>query len=154
VQDERSAKRGASGQHKRGKPRDEEVLSPVDLAAFERGQTLKRYVRAAAAMNELYDDVAIAERVRVQRGTVGKWWTGATPKGETLFRLADATGLSADELLRFLYSDGPPPSLPASGPSGLRSGVRQAQAHPDDEAPDTPEPSPPRPRRDDGEERG
>jgi transcriptional regulator with XRE-family HTH domain len=130
------------------------VLSPVDMAALERGQTLKRYVRAAAAMHELYDDVAIAERVGVQRGTVGKWWTGATPKGDTLFRLADATGLAPDELLRFLYSDGPPPSLPASGLAGLRSGVRWAEGRPDDEALDRPAQSPKRPPRDDEAGRG
>ena len=92
------------------------MLSPVEAAALDRGQILKRYVRAAAALQGLYDDIR---------------------------RLAEVTELSFDELTRFVYLGGPPPRLPeASGPAGLREGVRRAEERPDDEAPDTPAPSP------------
>lgn len=113
----------------------------MEAAALDRGQILKRHVRAAAAMNELYDDTALAHATDVGRGTVLDWWRGAKPKGETLFRLADATGLSADELTRFLYSDGPPPSLPEAGSpvaSSVQEGLRRDQERQQPGAPDMP----------------
>lgn len=94
------------------KVRDGEVLSPAEVAAFERGQDLKRYVRAAAALVGMYDDTAIGRAVGRTRIAVGKWWTGAKPEPDAVRAIADATGLSVDELGRFIYYDGPPPHLP------------------------------------------
>ncbi len=115
------------------------MLSPIEAAALARGQALKRYVRAAAALNDLYDDVALAEKVGVQRGAVSGWWSGARPSPDTLGRLAMATGLSTDELTRFVYYDGPPPALPvhpdSPAMSGVREGLRRDESHPEDEAP-------------------
>ena len=104
-----NAKSGARGHH----PDTEgEVLSPVEAAAFSRGQALKRYVRAAAAMQGLYDDVALANATKVKRGTVRGWWVGAQPSPVTIQRLAAATNLDLDELVAFVHFDGPPPHLP------------------------------------------
>jgi hypothetical protein len=127
------------------------VLSPAEAAALDRGRTLKRYVRAAAALKDLYDDTAIGEAVAVNRGAVKGWWMGAQMKPDTIRRLAQATDLSFDELTRFVYLAGPPPMLPQpSGPAGLREGARRAEARPDDEAPDRPARSRRRPPRDGG----
>lgn len=135
---------GARRQHKGG-----DVLSPQEI----RGQLLKRYVRAAAALSELYDDVALGEAVGRNRAAVGNWWRGARPEPEVLFRLAEVTGLSTDELTRFVYSDGPPPSLPEAGSpvaTSVQEGLRRDRRRPQPEAPGTPAPSP-RPRsRDSG----
>src|SRR4051812_46529325 len=103
MQNERS---GARKQRRRTK-RDEEVLSPIEAAARARGQILKRYVRAAAALNDLFDDASLAAEIGIGRGAIAGWWRGAQPSGEAIFRLANVTGLSPDELTRFVYSDGP-----------------------------------------------
>lgn len=84
------------------------MISPMEL----RGMEFKRYVRAAAALVDLFDDTAIATALGLSRNTVGRWWSGAQPEPETLGQLADVTGLSRDELSRFTYYDGPPPHLP------------------------------------------
>lgn len=88
------------------------MLSTAEMAAFGRGQDLKRYVRAAAALVGLYDDVAIAAEIGRTRNAIGRWWTGVRPEPEALDRVARATGLSTDELTRFVYYNGPPPTLP------------------------------------------
>lgn len=90
------------------------MLSPAEAAAVARGLQLKRYIRAAAAMQGIYDDAALGEAVRVHRRTVAGWWQGSRPSPETLRQLAEATGLQVDELGRFIYYDGPPPHLPGS----------------------------------------
>jgi hypothetical protein len=126
------------------------VLSPIEAAALLRGQILKRVVRAAAALNDLFDDVALGDAVGVGRGAVGRWWVGAQPSGPTIFRLASVTGLSPDELTRFVYFDGPPPTLPAAGSpvaSSVQEGLRQDQELQQREDPGMPQPSPkPQPR--------
>lgn len=126
------------------------MLSAQELAALVRGQVLKRVIRAAAALNDLFDDVALARAVRVGRGAVNGWWKGAKPNGATIVDLARATGLSADELYRFLYADGPAPTLPAPGSpveSSVREGLRLDQQRPLPGGPDRPGRSPrPRPR--------
>jgi transcriptional regulator with XRE-family HTH domain len=76
-------------------------------------------------MNDLYDDASLGEAVGVGRGAVAGWWHGAKPSGVTIYRLADVTGLSPDELTRFVYSDGPPPALPLS-PSEADEARRRA----------------------------
>lgn len=84
---------------------------------YETGdRALKRLVRAAAALSELYDDTAIAEATGVNRGAVKGWWDGARMQPPTIQRLADATGLSAAELTSYLYFDGPLPRLPGECP--------------------------------------
>lgn len=100
------------------------MLSATEAAALGRGADFKRFVRAAAAMRDLFDDVALAEEVGVGRGAVRGWWMGAQPSPETLGRLARATGLSTDELARFVYYDGPPPSLPVHPDSAATSAAR------------------------------
>lgn len=127
-----------SGARAHRKRRDEEVLSAQEVRAQNRGQLLKRYVRAAAALRGMYDDKAIAAAVGRGRGAVGAWWTGSRMEPDTIMRLADVLGLSFEELSRFVYGDGPPPRLPASGPAGLQEGVRRAQGRLDDEDPGTP----------------
>ena len=132
----RTQRSGARKQHK-----DEEVLSAQEV----RGRTLKRYVRAAAALREMYDDASLARAIGKQSQTVGHWWDGSRPSGPVLFVLADVTGLSADELTRFVYSDGPPPTLPAAGSpvaSSVQEGLRRDRERPPIEAPGTLEPSP------------
>lgn len=136
MQNDRS---GAPAHHQK----DGEVLSPVDAAARDRGQALKRCVRAAAALRGLYDDTAIAEAVGVNRGAVGAWWDGAQMKPDTIQRMAEATGLSFGELTEYVYLGGPLPRLPEpSGPAGLREGVRRGQEPLADGAPDRPAQSP------------
>lgn len=88
------------------------MLSPMEAAAATRGLALKRYVRAAAALQGIYDDATLADAASVKRGTVAGWWRGAQPSPETLRHLAGATGLSLDELAGFIYYDGPAPHLP------------------------------------------
>jgi len=106
------------------------VLSTHDPATYAKGQILKRVVRAAAALNDLYDDVAIAEATGKGRGTVAGWWEGARMQPETIQILADATGLSREELTQFIYFDGPMPQLPDSGRAGLRAGTPPAHERP------------------------
>lgn len=139
----------------------EEVLSPLEAEARDRGRDLKRYIRAAAALRGLYDDTAIGAAVEVNRGAVSRWWDGAQMKPETMQRLADATGLKFEDIARFVYFGDRPPDLPeasslpgASGPAGLREGARRAETHPDVAAPGMPARSPVRPPRDDGAGRG
>ena len=147
----------ARRQRASSKPKDGEVLSPIEATALARGQILKRVVRAAAAMNDLFDDASIGQEVGVGRGAVGHWWNGSKPAGETIFRLAHVTGLSPDELTRFAYSDGPPPTLPdPASPvvASVQEGLRQDQSDPQHADPDTPAPSPERPLRGTGAGRG
>ena len=82
------------------------MLSPVERAAWDRGQGLKRCVRAAAALNALYFDSDLADAAEIGRGAVGAWWDGAKPSPEHIFAIASVTGLSADELTRYIYADG------------------------------------------------
>ena len=117
------------------------------MALLDRGQLVKRYVRAAAALHELYDDTAIGEAVGKSRMAVGRWWLGAQPKPDTLSRLAEATGLSTDELTRFVYFGGPPPTLPLAPLSGVREGIRQDRERQLAEDPPGHAPSPARPPR-------
>lgn len=127
------------------------MLSPGEAAALAKGEALKRVVRAAAALKEIYDDTKLGEALNKNRGAVGAWWTGVQMKPDTLRRLAEVTDLSFEELTRFVYLDGPPPTLPApSGPSGLREGIRRAEEHPDDEGPGRRAQSPGQPPPDDG----
>lgn len=90
-----------------------EVLSTADRVAFDRGQELKKVVRAAAALQGWYDDVRLSQEVDIGRNSVRNWWEGAKPEPGALRRLAAATGLSLDELTAFVYYEGPPPSVPA-----------------------------------------
>lgn len=90
------------------------MLSPTEAVAAERGATFKRVVRAAAAMQGIYDDARLAEATEVTRGTVIGWWRGAQPTPPRLRAIAGATGLSVDELIAFTYYEGPPPRLPES----------------------------------------
>lgn len=129
-------------------PGETKCLSPVEVENRERGEVLKRHVRAAAALAGLYGDTAIGEAVNMTRAAVGAWWTGARMQPDALLRLADATNLDPDELASFVYWGGPPPKLPPSGPAGLRLGIERAQEDQDDEDPGTPVPSPERPPRD------
>lgn len=76
------------------------------------GQVLKRHIRAAAALQDIYGDTAIADAVGVQRGAVRGWWAGSKPKPPTLRAIAKVTGLSTDELTRFVYYEGPTLTLP------------------------------------------
>jgi len=121
------------------------VLTPAEAAALVRGQVFKRVIRAAGALRDLFDDASIAEAVGVGRGAVGDWWTGARPGAETIYRLASATGLSPEELTRFVYFDGPPPALPepeSPVTSGVQEGLRRDQSRQQPEGHDTPSRSP------------
>lgn len=132
------------------------MLSPTEQAAFLRGQTLKRNIRAAAALAGIYDDSALGDAVGVGRNTVGGWWLGAKPSAPTILRLSKATGLSTDALARFIHEDGPPPVLPEdlwqSGSEGIRDALRQERERQAPRAPGTPDESPSQWRPDD--ERG
>lgn len=88
------------------------MLSPHEIDSASRGETFKRHIRAAAAMNGIYDDATLAMRVGAHRRTTAGWWSGARPSPDSLRQIADATGLSLDELNRFVYYDGPAPHLP------------------------------------------
>ena len=115
---------------------------------------MKRYVRAAAALRGLYDDTAIGVAVGLNRIAVGKWWQGAQPQPATLGRLAEATGLSIDELTGFVYYGGPPPTLPLDPLSGVREGIRRdRERRPAEDLP-APAPSPGRHPRGTGAGRG
>jgi hypothetical protein len=133
-----------SGARRQRKSKGEgEVLSPAEAAKRLRGRDLKRYLRAAAALNELYDDTTLADAIGVGRGALDGWWTGAQMKPDNIREAAKVTGLSPEGLTQFLYFGGPPPKLPTpSGPAGLQEGVRRAEERRDDEGPDTPARSP------------
>lgn len=120
---------GARKHQSKAQGKDGEVLSPVEAAALHRGQILKRHVRAAAALNDLYDDASLGEAIDLGRGAVAGWWRGARPSPDSIYRLADVTGLSPDELTRFVYSDGPPPTLPLHDPTSEQelAAVREAE---------------------------
>jgi len=121
------------------------VPSAAELDRLVRGEQLKRHIRAAAALRGLYEDTDIAERVGRTRITVGQWWRGAQPDPASLVRLAEATGLSPDELMRFVYQAGPPPTIvpPASAAAeAIREGIRRDRARPLPEDPEGPAPSP------------
>ena len=103
---------------------EDDVLAAADYR-LARGMEFKRVVRAAAALQALYDDSAIAAAVKRSRNMVASWWAGATPEPPTLRRLAEATGLDPDELFAYVYRDGPPPKLVEPG-SPLEQAVREA----------------------------
>ena len=130
-----------------GEDEGEDVLAAPDYR-LARGMEFKRVVRAAAALQSLYDDSAIAAAVKRSRNTVASWWAGATPEPPTLLKLAEATGLDPEELFAYVYRDGPPPKLVEPG-SPLDQAVSEAarrdreRQRPGD--PEQPEPSP-RPR--------
>lgn len=125
------------------------MLSPAGAAALARGRDLKRCVRAAAAYRGLYDDTAIAQAAHVNRGAVGAWWDGAQMKPETLQRIADATGLSFDELTRYVYLGGPLPRLPQSVDvaSAVDSGQIEGARRLHSREPGAEDPPPPSPAR-------
>lgn len=114
------------------------MFALAEQRRLNRGVEFKRLIRAAAAFRDLYDDKAIAERVRRSRNTVASWWSGAVPEPETTERLAEATGLDPDELHRYLYRGGPPPHLPEPGSRAERAiaeGLRRDREPPLDEEP-------------------
>jgi transcriptional regulator with XRE-family HTH domain len=121
-----------------------ELLSPVEAADLYRGQLLKRSVRSAAALRDIYTDAALAKAVRVSRGALRDWWEGARPEVPTILRLAKVTGLSPDELTAFLYAEGPVPKLPMPQAvvEGVLEGLARDQRSQPPEAPDTPPASP------------
>ena len=124
-----------------------ETPTPAEVERMARGQDLKRYVRSAAALRGMYDDTALGKAVGRTRIAVGRWWQGAQPETPTLIALARATGLSADELIQFVYNDGPPPTLVAPGSAAdlaVREGIRRDQEHRRPEGPGAPPPSPTR----------
>lgn len=139
-----NARSGARKQHRKW---DEEVLSPADAQAQYRGQELKRHVRSAAALRGIYTDTDLAKAAGVKRGAVKDWWDGAQMKPDTIRRLADATGWSPDELTKYVYFGGPPPTLTEPALLPVLEGIRRDQEHPTDATPDAPPPQPePRPR--------
>jgi hypothetical protein len=157
MQNEQSAKSGASTQHSGGASKDGEVLSPVELTNLAWGRTFKRYVRAAAALREIYDDTALAEAIGRSRGAVGQWWLGARPEIETIRELGRVTGLSIEGLISFAHFDGPPPTLPEAGSpvvASVREGLRRDRERPQNAAHGTPAPSPARRSRGSGVGRG
>lgn len=101
----------------------------IDAATIERAAILKRWVRAGAALRGVFDDAELARRLEVSRNSVGAWWRGALPEPERLPMIADETGLSYDELSRFLYAGGPVPTVPAApgdaAMSAIREGIRR-----------------------------
>lgn len=131
-------KSGASAHH----PEDQEdgaVLSPAEV----RGRDFKRYARAAAAMSELYDDATLARAIRRSRMAVQGWWRGARPDPEVLYRLEAATGLSAAEVIAWLYSDGPPPTWPLPADSEVVDAIREAVRRDRDRRQPADSPAPP-----------
>ena len=117
------------------------MLSPDEVAGRERGQILKRYIRAAAALHDLFDDTALADAVGVSRGAVGAWWQGTRMEITTIDAVARATGLSSDSLTGFLYRGGEPPVL-ERGLSPVLEGARRAERRQGDTDPDRPSQQP------------
>ena len=127
-----------------------EQSTPAEVERMARGQELKRYVRSAAALCGLYDDTALGKAVGRTRIAVGKWWQGAQPEAPTLIALARVTGLSAEELIQFVYNDGPPPSIAWPGSaidSAVREGIRRDRQRQHGGDPEAPAPSPAPPPR-------
>lgn len=119
-----NAKSGARTHHQKGDREVGDVISPAEI----RGHDLKRYVRAAAALRGLYDDKAIARRVQRSPNTVAGWWRGARPDPESLAAIADVTGLSSEELVQYVYFDGPAPVIqPGAAGSAFQEGIRRDQ---------------------------
>lgn len=128
-----------------GGDEDEDVLAQWPEYRAARGMEFKRVVRAAAALQSLYDDSAIAAAIKRSRNTVASWWAGATPEPLTLRRLADATGLDPDELFAYVYRDGPPPKLVEPGSpldEAVREAARRDRERQRSEDPERPDPSP------------
>lgn len=150
MQSDKSTKRGARTHH----PEDAEageVLTPGELDRRRRGQELKRVVRSAGAMHDLYDDSAIAEATGRTRNAVAGWWLGARPDPDSLRAIADVTGLDFGDLIAFVYGDGQPPIPAGDGlESGFREGTRLDQERPQLASPPAPEPSARPPRRGSG----
>ncbi len=124
----------------RGRRGAGDVLTPAEL----RGMELKRVVRAAAALRDLYDDVAIGQAVGRTRMTVAGWWRGAVPSPDPLRALAEAVGLPIEELTAFVYFDGPPPRVVAPespADAAIREGIRRDQDDPPPVDPPALEPS-------------
>jgi hypothetical protein len=135
------------------------VLSHAEAEAHYRGELLKRTLRAAAALRGLYNDEELTAAAEVQRGAARGWWRGARMKPETIRAVADATGLSFDELMAFVHLDGPLPTLPeASQPDPallpVLEGIRRDLERQADEVPDGLFPQPERRPRGSGAERG
>lgn len=130
------------------------MLSPAELAAHERGRTLKRYVRAAAALNDIYDDTTLGDAAGVGRGAVAGWWKGTRMSTDTISELAGATGLSRDELIEFVHYGGPPPMLPDPAILPVQEGIQRAEERLAGEAPGTPPQPPERRPRGSGAGRG
>lgn len=112
--------------HGPGEDEDDDVLAQWPDYRATRGMEFKRLVRAAAALQALFDDSAIAKAIKRSRNTVSSWWTGATPEPTTLRRLAEATGLDPDELFAYVYRDGPPPKI-ATLPAAVLSEADEAE---------------------------
>jgi transcriptional regulator with XRE-family HTH domain len=116
MQSDKPRKGGAPEQHPSRKPGKKgkvgEVLTPMELQRYDRGAVLQRRVRAAAALHGYMNDTDLADAIGRSRIAVGKWWRGSRPEPEALAALSRATGLSFEELMRFVYDDGPPPGLP------------------------------------------
>jgi hypothetical protein len=106
----------------------DEARSPEEEARMLRGQELKRYVRAAAALHGMFNDADLARAVNMSRMAVEAWWAGAQPSPQTIGRLALTTGLSRAELTDFVHHDGPPPRIVWPGSpadEAIREGIRR-----------------------------
>lgn len=157
MQTERSARSGASKQHSGGASKDGEVLSTIERADRDWGRDFKRYVRAAAALREIYDDTALGDAVGRSRAAVGSWWHGARPEAGTIGALAEVTGWPLDELTRFVHYGGSPPTFPepnSPAAASVGEGLRQDRLDPQSAAHDTPATSPGRRPRGSGAGRG
>lgn len=122
---------------------DGDVLSTAEL----RGQEYKRVLRAAAALNGMFTDSAIAKVVGIGRAAVGNWWMGSRPEPPQALRLAKATGIPKDELFSYLYEDGPPPALPEPGSvarASVEAGAQRGRRRQQRRVQDRPSPRPPR----------
>lgn len=118
------------------------MLSPQQ----QRGDTFRRVVAGAAALRGIYTNDGLAEAAGVSRGTVTGWWGGALPKAETVPGIVRATGLDRQELIDWVYYEGPLPHLPQpvdeEAQDRAESAERSHRARPADGASEEP-PAPP-----------
>jgi hypothetical protein len=115
------------------RPTRRKTRTPEEEARMLRGQEFKRYVRAAAALHDLFNDADLARAVHMSRMSVEAWWMGAQPSNQTIGKLALTTGLSRTELTNFVHHAGPPPMIVWPGSpteEAVREGIQQDRDDP------------------------
>lgn len=113
VQDERSKRSGAPRQHRPLIAESGEVLAPAELQRAAWGADFQRVIGAAYRLVGIRTDKELADLLGISETALQGWWSGAQPRVERLYALAEVVGMNPDELVRWVYRGGPQPSMPS-----------------------------------------